>query len=678
MVLRFKFTAAVRLVFLAAAFFIFPFNSNAAGVLDPTFGTNGRVSMIVGSGARANAAALQSDGKIVVVGYVFRAASQRDIVVARFNANGTPDLSFGENGRVVAAISNRNETAHSVAIDASGRIVVVGSIEPVDDSPITDFLVVRFTQTGALDTSFGNGGVVTVSQGSSDSFNAVAIQPNGRIVAAGGTSDGGLAVLMGFTPQGAIDIEFGDLGLNFFNVPGMNDEQVQVILFRPNGEILVGGQGNVSIPHPGVSSFLAEFDSAGSQSQDFGTNGIVTFSVGTVPFGYDLALLQDGSALVLSDILCRVSTAGAVSNFANNINGSEIAVRSDGRFIVANSVSVFGFQSRAFAPNGRFIGRARDLTANDLLVQPDDKIIFVSSTDTDFVVTRILGITSQGTRLADYDADEKTDIAVFRPSNATLYSIRSSNDGANATFPSGEASLEIRRVIPENYGNSLSFPFVYWKTAAVGNTPGTFCSTNGIGNRQCIQWGLGTDVPVGGDYDGDTLTDIAVYRPSEGVWYIWQSSNNQIIAVRWGLSEDKPVPADYDYDGITDIAVYRPSDGTWYVRRSSDNNLTAVRWGIQTDIPLTGDFDGDGRADFVVYRPSESTWYLLQTRNGFRAERFGLENDQPVPGDYDGDGRHDIAVFRQGFWYILGSTRGFYGLQWGQPNDVPVAVRYAY
>jgi uncharacterized delta-60 repeat protein len=674
MVLRHKLTtAASKLVFLTAAFLVFSINSNAAGTLDPTFGANGRAAATVGSGARASAAAIQPDGKIVVVGDVLRSGSERDVALVRYNTNGTPDSSFGENGRVVVTISNQNEVINAVAIDGNGRIVVVGSIEPFDETPITDFLIVRFTSSGALDTTFGNGGAVTASQGSTDSFNAVAIQPNGRIVAAGGTSDGGLAVAMGFTPNGVIDQSFGDLGLNFFDVPAMTDEQVQVIALRPNGRIVVGGQGQVTVPHLGISSFLAEFDSNGAMVEDFGRNGIVTFGGGTLPLGFDFAILPDGSTLVVSEVLYRISSAGAVSTFVNNIIGSEIAVRSDGRFIIAYSNLIPGLQARAFAPNGRLIGRDRNLKANDLAVQPDDKIVFISSTETEFVAARITAIASQATRLADFDGDDVTDIVVARD-NVFFYALRSSA-GFDAR---AVGSIVASRFIPEDYTGDGRSEYMSWLNNISASSEFIYQISPGSYSR--FRWGWSdSDVPVGGDYDGDGKTDYAVFRAYENrYWYILQSSNNQMLAVAWGLSEDKPVPADYDYDGITDIAVYRPSDGTWYVRRSSDGNLLAVRWGNASDIPLTGDFDGDGRADFVVYRPSEGTWYLLQTTAGFRAERFGLQNDQPVPGDYDGDGRHDIAVFRNGFWYILGSTRGFYAVQWGAPNDIPVAVRYAY
>ena len=88
-----------------------------------------------------------------------------------------------------------------------------------------------------------------------------------------------------------------------------------------------------------------------------------------------------------------------------------------------------------------------------------------------------------------------------------------------------------------------------------------------------VQWGLNGDVPVPGDYDGDGVTDLAVFRPANGVWYILTSSSGFTTSVeyQWGLNGDVPVPGEYDGDTKTDLAVFRPANGTWYILKSTSD-----------------------------------------------------------------------------------------------------------
>ncbi|MEO6390482.1 MAG: VCBS repeat-containing protein [Pyrinomonadaceae bacterium] len=134
--------------------------------------------------------------------------------------------------------------------------------------------------------------------------------------------------------------------------------------------------------------------------------------------------------------------------------------------------------------------------------------------------------------------------------------------------------------------------------------------------------------------------------------------------------------SDFDADGTTDFAVFRPSNGGWFILNSGTNTFSQTAFGQNGDIPVDGDFDGDSRTDIAVFRPSSGSWFFVKSTTGiFSAVAFGTNGDRPVPGDYDKDGKTDVAVFRPslGQWFYLRSSDGaFQAIQWGANGDIPL------
>ena len=239
-----------------------------------------------------------------------------------------------------------------------------------------------------------------------------------------------------------------------------------------------------------------------------------------------------------------------------------------------------------------------------------------------------------------------------------------------------------------------------------------------LGQYDAVQFGLPGDIPVPGDYNGDRITDYAVFRPTESRWYMRYSGTNAVASFAYGLTNDIPAPADYDGDGRTDLAVFRGSIGALIYRASNSisSSDTVVSIGQRGDIPVPCNYDSDPAAEVAVFRPSTGVWLVAgggpaSTTLGGVADipvpgdynrdgvcdkavwrpstgewitqtstvQFGLGGDVPVPADYDGDGDVDIAVFRpsQALWYIRSSNGGATTAQLGLFNDA-VTLREAY
>ena len=290
---------ATAFVLIAAIASIPSLASAAAdGALDTTFGTGGKVTTTIGGGDQGKAIAIQSNGKILVVG-----DDSNDFKVVRYNTDGSLDTSFDSDGKVTTDINGGFDDGQSVAIQSDGKIVVAGMGRVGLNE---NFAVVRYNTDGSLDTTFDTDGKATTDIGTNttDKANAVAIQSDGKIIAAG-TSNNDFAVAR-YTSTGALDTSLDTDGKATTDIGTSTSDAANAVAIQSDGKIIAAGTSNDDFA-------VARYTTTGALDTSLDTDGKVTTDIGTGTFDAGNAMAIQGDSKI---VVAGQSSASGPPSFA--------------------------------------------------------------------------------------------------------------------------------------------------------------------------------------------------------------------------------------------------------------------------------------------------------------------------------------------------------------------------
>jgi uncharacterized delta-60 repeat protein len=324
------------------------------GALDPTFGTDGKVTTGFTGGGSANAVAIQSDGKIVAAG-IAGGTSSEEFAVARYDTDGALDPTFGTDGIVTTDLTPAWDEAKAVAIQDNGKIVAVGLGTP--GSPWRPrFALARYGSDGTPDTSFGDGGTVLTKFGMGGVARAIVLQPDHKMVVAG-TAGGSFAVVR-YEPHGSLDTSFGNQGKMVTLLPGDAPGNANAVTIQPDGRIVVAGSYDF------FRFALARLRVNGKLDTTFGGDGFVITDVGQGSEQWvSGVVIQSNGRIVAAGtggpheygeappafVLTRYRATGildttfgdgdgkVITEFANGATAGGVAAQADGRIVVVGN-----------------------------------------------------------------------------------------------------------------------------------------------------------------------------------------------------------------------------------------------------------------------------------------------------------------------------------------------------
>ncbi len=658
-----------------------------SGASDPSFNQYTHIAF-------STAFAIQSDG-----GVVLGDGSNPNFVIppnnfVRLNPNGTPDPAFNPGGLGFQTILPGSIRA--IELQPDGKILLGGKIDVINN--VSRYRLARVNADATVDPSFqintsGTGNYFSIIR---DVYHIRKLA-DGKIFVTGWFDyvQGGVAKynLVRLNSDGSIDTTFNltETINDYSEIAGagrnplipFSDSKLMVGISRLNG---FGPVGPLKLNQNGSrdTSFISLLNTASPQM-----------------FIDDIEPQPDGKILVSGTH--NPFTSGPTLSFVARLNAdgsldpafpyteetgrlkAELVLLPNGKILVGKHTDGTGPGTvKRLNSDGSPDNSFNSLSLpggiiNALLVLPNGRI-FVGGKFTITVHAQ------QGKNLLQLSADGNFEPTAYNLNEEVLCLTADSEGrvlvgGGFTVIGSNGASGETRSYVAR-LTDSTPFDFDGDGRSDVGifrPSEGKWYLSLSTDGLSVAQWGLGTDRLAPADYDGDSKTDLAIYR--DGQWWYFRSSNSTVALTEWGGAGDIPMPSDFDGDGKDDFIYYHPSTSEWF-RKSSTEAISTIQFGITEDIPLIADMDGDGKADPTIYRPSTGTWWYASSINGlFYALQWGTATDIPAPGDYDGDGKTDPAYFRptNGDWFVLHSGTNYttYTVtNWGTAGDRPTPGDY--
>jgi uncharacterized delta-60 repeat protein len=268
------------------------------GTYDPDFGENGVFNYHLGYETGAYSCQIRDDGKILVAGISMDDFGGFAMLLLRLEENGVLDESFGDNGMAYFDYGPGEDMAYAMTLQDDGKILLAGNIKDEEFRMVP--AVVRFTENGILDESFGADGVAMIPVTETENeFSGIVVQPDGKIVAAGHISNGlsWFSLLMArFDTTGVLDPSFGNLGVVNTNLNNVDDEFFDLRL-TSSGEIVATGftttQGDFNF-----HLLVMKFDQNGNPVTDFGDEGMIIWGETSYNVGYAMEILEDDKIVI--------------------------------------------------------------------------------------------------------------------------------------------------------------------------------------------------------------------------------------------------------------------------------------------------------------------------------------------------------------------------------------------